>query len=281
MMKSNERNITTEHNHSALSSLTKAQETTQHQQQQEQKLVPPQVAESPEASNCPEIITSFETPCPMCQHPTKSNMCKHNIPHFKEIIIMTFLCDECGYKSNDILASGSNSSGCANENNNNYSTKLTLYVRNEDDLLRDVVKSDTAGISIPEIELSLDEGGLGGVYTTVEGLLNKMYHQLKEANPYVVNSGGEKEDQNHSSANHSNVGTKFLNCLESLNQMRIGKRFPFRLIINDPMSNSFISPTPDASRPCFIDDHNNDLNLTKTRDSSSSNEYSMILSNGE
>jgi zinc finger protein len=40
-----------------------------------------------------------------------------------------------------------------------------------EDLKRDLFKSETAGISIPELELELAHGTLGGVYTTVEGVL--------------------------------------------------------------------------------------------------------------
>lgn len=35
-------------------------------------------------------------------------------------------------------------------------------------------KSETAGVSIPELDLELCHGTLGGVYTTVEGLLEKV-----------------------------------------------------------------------------------------------------------
>ena len=37
----------------------------------------------------------------------------------------------------------------------------------EQDLKRDVIKSDTASVEIPELELELSHGSLGGVYTTV------------------------------------------------------------------------------------------------------------------
>jgi zinc finger protein len=35
------------------------------------------------------------------------------------------------------------------------------------DLKRDVIKSDTASVEVPELELELSHGSLGGVYTTV------------------------------------------------------------------------------------------------------------------
>lgn len=48
---------------------------------------------------------------------------------------------------------------------------ITLKVEKEDDLQRDVFKSETAILKIPEIELELMAGTLGGVFTTVEGLI--------------------------------------------------------------------------------------------------------------
>jgi len=49
-----------------------------------------------------------------------------------------------------------------------------LKVETEDDLKRDVFKSDTCVLRIPEIPLELGMGTLGGVYTTVEGLIEKV-----------------------------------------------------------------------------------------------------------
>lgn len=46
-------------------------------------------------------------------------------------------------------------------------------------------KSDTCSVKIPELELELDYGTLGGVYTTVEGLLEKIYDHLNENNPFA------------------------------------------------------------------------------------------------
>ena len=65
-----------------------------------------------------------------------------------------------------------------------------------------MLKSDTAGVQI--LELELEEGGLDGVYTTVEGLLNNLHDRLESANPfgsgdaankqYLKNDGGEFSD---------------------------------------------------------------------------------------
>lgn len=42
------------------------------------------------------------------------------------------------------------------------------------------LQSETAGLSIPEIELELNPGTLGGRFTTLEGILNQVYEELDD-----------------------------------------------------------------------------------------------------
>ena len=41
-------------------------------------------------------------------------------------------------------------------------------------------KSETCGLIIPEIELTLQGGTLGGRFTTIEGILDQVYEELSE-----------------------------------------------------------------------------------------------------
>jgi zinc finger protein len=41
-------------------------------------------------------------------------------------------------------------------------------------------QSETAGLSIPEIDLVLQHGTLGGRFTTLEGILTQVYEELSE-----------------------------------------------------------------------------------------------------
>jgi len=41
-------------------------------------------------------------------------------------------------------------------------------------------QSETGGLSIPEIDLVLSHGTLGGRFTTLEGILNQIYEELSE-----------------------------------------------------------------------------------------------------
>lgn len=43
-----------------------------------------------------------------------------------------------------------------------------MQVREQEDLRRDVIKAESAGVSIPELEMELGIGTLGGLITTVE-----------------------------------------------------------------------------------------------------------------
>ena len=108
---------------------------------------------------------NFEVPCDSCKNMGETKMCTTTIPYFKEIIVMAFTCGFCGNRSTEVKVGGEISK---------QGLKITLQVKTEDDLKRDLFKSDTASISIPEIEFEMGYGTLGGVYTTVEGLLEKV-----------------------------------------------------------------------------------------------------------
>jgi zinc finger protein len=43
-----------------------------------------------------------------------------------------------------------------------------------------VAQSETCGLTIPEIELVLQAGTLGGRFTTLEGILDQVYEELSE-----------------------------------------------------------------------------------------------------
>lgn len=75
---------------------------------------------------------------------------------------MAFTCEHCGTATSEIKTGGEISS---------KGKKITLKATHQDDLRRDVFKSDSARLMIPEIELELEYGTLGGVYSTIEGLL--------------------------------------------------------------------------------------------------------------
>lgn len=164
----------------------------------------------------------FATNCFCCNLPGEAYTCVCTIPYFKEIIISSFKCQECGYKCTDVKGGGGMSE---------KATKLTLKVNSWKDLNRDIFKSETASICIPEIDFETDTGSLGSMFTTVEGILEKIESNIK-------NMPFSQGDSNEAS------------CLDAFCE-KINKlakiESPFTLIMDDPLSNSFIFPSSESA----------------------------------
>ncbi len=130
-------------------------------------------------------IAQFPELCYACASSGMLKMVVTNIPHFKEIVLMCFTCDACGYKSVDVKPGGE---VC------DQGVQFELSVGGEErdakiDLSRDVIKSADAEIFVPEIELELAPGTLGGLFTTIEGLLSQTRDHLTQSNPLAFTIG--------------------------------------------------------------------------------------------
>ena len=74
--------------------------------------------------------------------------------------------------------------------------------------LSTLLQSETCGLSIPEIELVLQAGTLGGRFTTLEGILDQVYEELSEK--VFAGDSADTDDR-------SNFG-KFLSNLKAVSQ---------------------------------------------------------------
>lgn len=183
-------------------------------------------------SDIKQEAMKFETNCFCCGLAGEAYTCVCTIPYFKEIIISSFKCSECGYKTTDVKGGGGIS---------DKAMKLTLKVNSWKDLNRDIFKSETASIKIPEIEFETDTGSMGSMFTTVEGILEKIENNIRNM-PF---SQGD--------SNEANKLDSF--CVRINSLAKNGE--PFTLILDDPLSNSFIFPSAD-----MVDDKD-DKNLIK------------------
>lgn len=93
---------------------------------------------------------------------------------------------------------------------------------------RDIFKSESAEITIPELGLTIVSGSLGGVYSTVEGLFVKMLETLRDQNPFMGDSADTE---------YTNKFNAFLDKLEKYKQ----GQDPFTLILDDPMDSCWIA----------------------------------------
>jgi zinc finger protein len=175
-------------------------------------------------------VVSIPSPCPHCGVEGESLTALTDIPHFKEVIIMAFNCSACGFRNNEVKAGGAVP---------DLGTEVTLVVKCADDLRRDVLKSDSCMVFIPELELELGCGTLGGVYTTVEGLVKKIHTSLGNSNPFAI---GDSTTLNHSEDVEVQTSKgRFKTFLARLDEFGAGTVLPFTLILRDPLGNSFVS----------------------------------------
>ena len=132
------------------------------------------VAQGPDALDGVDIVDDqvyeISSLCPGCSKDCTVNIKKVNIPHFKEVIIMSTVCDHCGYTTREVKTGGSIP---------DKGQRITLQVQNIADLSRDILKSETCALKSPELGLEVQPGTLGGRFTTVEGLLTQVRDQLR------------------------------------------------------------------------------------------------------
>jgi zinc finger protein len=85
----------------------------------------------------------------------------------------------------------------------------------------------------------LQVGTLGGMFTTVEGILQKILSSLGEKSPIVYGDSKILQHSNDPSISEGRVN--FEAFLAELALYAAGKKFPFTLVVRDPLGNSFIS----------------------------------------
>lgn len=178
---------------------------------------------NPEAPNIddihPDEVHTFPASCPSCTRPCDTHMKLVDIPHFKEVVIMSTVCDDCGYKSNEVKTGGHIPP---------KGRKITLKVEDADDLALDILKSESCALTVPELSLDLHPGTLGGRFTTIEGLLAQVYDELY-GRVYSGSNDSREPEENK----------KWEVFLGNLTAAREGKK-TFTLILDDPLSASYL-----------------------------------------
>lgn len=177
-----------------------------------------------------ENVHCFRTQCPQCSVPCKTRMTMVDIPYFKEVVIMATTCDKCGYKTNEVKTGGAIAP---------KGKKITLKISSIEDLSRDILKSETCYLHVPEIGLELQMGTLGGRFTTIEGLLNQVYDELNSKVPFSKGDSAPEEKK-----------VIFASLLAKIKDICEGK-LNCTLILEDPLANSYIqnlfAPDPDPN----------------------------------
>jgi len=167
-----------------------------------------------------EEVLSFPTNCPECNAPAATKMKMTTIPYFKEVVIMCTTCDLCGAKTNEVKSGG----GIEEKGK-----KITLRVTDPSDMNRDVMKSETCSIHIPELDFEMGGMSLGGKFTTLEGLLTNVLEKI-ETNSFWGSSGdGVAPD----------VAQRMVEFRQQYRDCIQAKR-DFTVVLDDPAGNSYM-----------------------------------------
>uniref|UniRef100_A0A8B9JJJ0 Zinc finger protein ZPR1 n=1 Tax=Astyanax mexicanus TaxID=7994 RepID=A0A8B9JJJ0_ASTMX len=173
-------------------------------------------------------VLVFNTNCPECNAPASTNMKLVQIPHFKEVIIMATNCDSCGHRTNEVKSGGATEE---------LGTKITLHLTDSSDMSRDLLKSETCSVLIPEIEFELGMAALGGKFTTLEGLLKDIKELVVMKNPFICGDSSTTE-----------TAEKLEQFGKKIDQIIAGE-MDVHIILDDPAGNSYLqniyAPDPD------------------------------------
>ncbi len=150
--------------------------------------------------------------CPVCKKEMRIVEIPYEIPYFGKVVLFSMVCS-CGYKFSDVILPEMSKPA-------RYKIKV-----NASTLSARVVKSSTAIIKIPELEIEVFPGPRSeGYISNVEGVLLRMENAVKTA---LLFSENEKQKK------------KAEEILQALEKARKGKK-ELTLIIEDPSGNSVI-----------------------------------------
>lgn len=193
-------------------------------------------SDSTDIENFENEIQTFHATCSNCFKPCETHMKTINIPHFKDVILMSTVCEHCGYKSNEVKTGGEIPP---------HGRRITLKVTDPEDLARDLLKSETCGLVIPELDLDLTPGTLGGRFTTIEGLLSQVYEELYGR--VFTETSDSMDDATRTR------WTSFFARLQDAIDGKIG----FTIVMEDPLASSYIQNVyaPDNDPNMIVEDY--------------------------
>ncbi|RYO95973.1 hypothetical protein DL765_011711 [Monosporascus sp. GIB2] len=185
---------------------------------------------APDDDIIPDQVYAFPATCPGCMRSCTTNMKMVDIPHFKAVVLMSTVCEDCGYRSNDVKTGGEIPE---------LGKKITLKVESAEDLARDILKSESCSLECPELSLQVNPGTLGGRFTTVEGLLTQVRDDL---HAQIFEASGEGGDS--LAPDEKSKWTAFFGNLDAA----IKGEKKFTIILTDPLASSYVQKAVDPDQ---------------------------------
>ena len=181
--------------------------------------------------------------CPNCEGGKgKTLMLPTKVPGFREIIVASFDCPDCSFRNAEVTFGGEIQP---------YGSRLTLMVVGPEDLNRQVLKSDSAAIILPKLELEIPPNTQRGTLSTLEGMLSRAEENLSMLQPERLKLGDV--DNFHRCQKVIDTIKRILGKTEEEDDDDEKEEpeeslFPFEFILDDIAGNSYIE-NPHAPKP--------------------------------
>ena len=158
--------------------------------------------------------------CMACGGSGETRIMLTKIPLFREVLLSSFACPHCGERNTEVQFGGETQpKGC----------RMAVTCSGREDLDRQVVKSESCKVLVPDLELEIPAATQRGVVTTVEGVLTRAADELAALQPQRLVADVE-------------IGRKVQRVIDALRDRANGDFDPFQLIVDDPAGNSFVQP---------------------------------------
>lgn len=164
-------------------------------------------------------VVEVESLCMNCHENGTTRLLLLRVPHFRDLIIESFYCPHCNAQDNSVKSASQIQP---------LGSKYTLVVENEEDLQRNVVKSDVATFKLETLDLEMPKGE--SQFSNVEGVLLKIHSTLESEQELRKTQAPE-------------LYNALQPIIEKIAQMLRREAFPFTVSLDDITGNSFIAPT--------------------------------------
>ncbi|KAJ0424878.1 ZPR1 zinc-finger domain-containing protein [Aspergillus carlsbadensis] len=164
-------------------------------------------------------VMQVESLCMNCHDNGITRLLLLRVPFFRDIILESFECEHCHFKDNSVKSAGQ-----IQEKGSVY----TLDVESEDDLQRQVIRSDVSIFKVESLGIEMPKGE--SQLTTVEGVIQKIHESLSSEQPLRKVQAPELHD-----ALEPIIG--------NLKKILEREGYPFTISLDDPTGNSWIAPT--------------------------------------
>uniref|UniRef100_A0A1I8GCI3 Zpr1 domain-containing protein n=1 Tax=Macrostomum lignano TaxID=282301 RepID=A0A1I8GCI3_9PLAT len=174
-------------------------------------------------------VTEMQSLCMNCHSQGVTKLLLTRIPYFKEVVVSSFDCPDCGHQSRSTDHA---------ERIQDYGVEFKLRVSKPSDLNRKLVRAPGSEIRLPELD-SVFPGSEASV-STVEGALTDVLDNLRSALASAATSAGPDGVDRLAA---------FINKMQGMIE---AENPSFTLVLRDPSGNSFLeNPSAPAADPCL------------------------------